>query len=131
MRKKIMAICLSLAMVLEVYTPALADAPSDAPVASEVSDESVTAEQINTADESAVPLSDVILDMESTGQACTHETIVIDYEVPVTCEKDGLTEGSHCLDCGEVLVSQEVIEAAGHKWNSNWMYRVPGRDYVM
>ena len=33
--------------------------------------------------------------------------------VPVTCTEDGLTEGSVCAVCGEVLVEQEVIKAVG------------------
>ena len=32
-----------------------------------------------------------------------------------TCTEDGLTEGSKCSVCGEILEEQEVIKAAGHK----------------
>lgn len=49
-------------------------------------------------------------------------TIDILPHVPVTdlgvapgCENDGLTEGSHCATCGEVIVAQEVIPALGHE----------------
>ena len=34
-------------------------------------------------------------------------TIVVDPAVPATCQKTGLTEGSHCSVCGEVIVAQE------------------------
>lgn len=43
--------------------------------------------------------------------------IVEDKEIPATCEKDGLSEGTHCSVCGKVLVTQEVIKATGHTWN--------------
>ena len=32
-----------------------------------------------------------------------------------TCTEDGLTEGSKCTDCGEVLVEQKAVPASGHK----------------
>ena len=44
-----------------------------------------------------------------------NHTAVIDPAVPTACESIGLTEGSHCANCGMVLVKQEVIEANGHK----------------
>ena len=37
-----------------------------------------------------------------------------DPAVAPTCTETGLTEGSHCAVCGEVLTAQEVVEAAGH-----------------
>ena len=35
--------------------------------------------------------------------------IVVDEEIPATCIATGLTEGSHCSRCNEILVEQEVI----------------------
>jgi len=47
--------------------------------------------------------------------ACGHKHVeVIDEEVPATCTESGLTEGSHCSECGKVLIEQVVIEAKGH-----------------
>lgn len=43
-------------------------------------------------------------------------TEVIDPEVPATCTADGMTQGSHCSVCGEVIVPQEVIPALGHDY---------------
>lgn len=35
-----------------------------------------------------------------------------------TCIDSGLTEGSECSVCGEILVAQKTIPATGHKWDS-------------
>ena len=35
---------------------------------------------------------------------------------PATCEENGMTEGSRCKVCGEILKQQSSIPAIGHKW---------------
>ncbi len=41
-------------------------------------------------------------------------TAVTDEKVDATCTESGLTEGSHCAECGKVIVEQETIPAKGH-----------------
>ena len=41
--------------------------------------------------------------------------VATDPEVKATCTKDGLTRGSHCAVCNEILVPQRPIPATGHK----------------
>ena len=45
---------------------------------------------------------------------CSHANTTIVSAVAPTCTATGLTEGSECADCGEVLVAQEVVAALGH-----------------
>ena len=41
---------------------------------------------------------------------------ITDAAVAASCTKSGLTEGSHCSDCSEILVAQNVIPALGHEY---------------
>ncbi len=46
-----------------------------------------------------------------------HEhTVVVDAAVEPTCTEPGKTEGSHCSECGEVIVAQTEIPAKGHSF---------------
>ena len=49
--------------------------------------------------------------------SCAHSEVEVLPAVPATCEKDGLTEGKRCTECGETIVEQEVVKATGHKWD--------------
>ena len=44
--------------------------------------------------------------------------IIIDIAVSATCDKTGLTEGSHCSVCKEILVNQEIIQKTKHNYTS-------------
>jgi len=48
----------------------------------------------------------------------TGHTVVVDEAIEPTCTDTGLTEGSYCLRCKEVLVEQQVINALGHEYES-------------
>lgn len=48
-------------------------------------------------------------------EICAHNnTVVIDSKEEPTCVSKGLTEGSHCSKCGEIIKVQTEIAAKGH-----------------
>lgn len=50
--------------------------------------------------------------------SCSHRDTEVIPAVAATCEKNGLTEGKRCKECGETLVEQIVVKAVGHKWDN-------------
>lgn len=60
----------------------------------------------------------------SAAKPHTHVT-VIDEAVPATCTTPGLTEGSHCSECGLVFTTQQVVNAPGHDWASDFTIDIP------
>ena len=48
--------------------------------------------------------------------AAKGHTEVIDQAVEATCTESGLTEGTHCSVCSEILLAQEEIPAKGHSY---------------
>lgn len=46
----------------------------------------------------------------------TEHEAVIDEAIEATCTETGLSEGSHCGICGDVLISQEITEELGHDY---------------
>ena len=48
-----------------------------------------------------------------------------DPAVPPTCTEPGLTEGSHCAVCGQVLTAQQTIPATGHSWDEGVVTKEP------
>ena len=49
-----------------------------------------------------------------TPSACTHANTTALPAVAPTCTQTGLTAGSKCTDCGEVVVAQQTVPATGH-----------------
>ena len=52
------------------------------------------------------------------GVAPNHN-VVSDPAIPPTCTRDGLTAGSHCSRCQEVLAAQNSVSSLGH-WYTEW-----------
>ncbi len=47
---------------------------------------------------------------------CVHEIVTLDGKAP-TCTTEGLTTGSSCSKCGDIITKQEVIPATGHSYD--------------
>lgn len=50
---------------------------------------------------------------------------VVDFAKEPTCTETGLTQGSHCSVCNEVLTEQQIIDALGHEYIENWKTTTP------
>lgn len=46
--------------------------------------------------------------------------IILDKSVLATCTESGLSEGSHCDVCGEIIKKQQVVEPKGHNASTIW-----------
>ncbi|MBQ6990806.1 MAG: cell wall-binding repeat-containing protein, partial [Clostridia bacterium] len=54
---------------------------------------------------------------EATGEPAMGHTLETLPGTAATCETEGLTEGTRCTTCGEIVTAQEVIPALGHDWD--------------
>ena len=52
-------------------------------------------------------------------------TVVTDTAVLPTCTTTGLTAGSHCSVCGEIITAQTTVAALGHDWSNDWVVTKP------
>ncbi len=83
----------------------------------DITDNSFTITTYRTSDMSVVDTFTIYHTAETECETNGH-TVVTDEAVAATCGTDGLTEGSHCSVCGEVIVAQETIPATGdHTWD--------------
>ena len=53
----------------------------------------------------------------SDGAECVHEA-EIDEAIEATCTEGGLSQGSHCAKCDEILTFQEEVPALGHSFEN-------------
>ena len=64
--------------------------------------------------------SDLVCNVCGTERDCLHaETVVVPGKA-ATCTESGLTEGTNCKICGDVIVAQEVIPVTDHSYSSEW-----------
>jgi len=68
---------------------------------------------------------DAQCDLCGATRATTHADIVNDAAVEPTCTTTGLTAGSHCAACGNVITAQKVLTALGHVWNEGEVITAP------
>lgn len=50
----------------------------------------------------------VVLATQNNNKACAHNNCIQLDEVPATCQATGLSQGSQCADCGELITPQTV-----------------------
>ena len=50
---------------------------------------------------------------------CRHASTKILAAKAENCTESGLTKGEECLDCGEMIVSQQIIPATGHSYDND------------
>ena len=61
-----------------------------------------------------------VITLIGCNNGCKHlndaSLIVVDEKIEPTCESNGLSEGSHCSLCGEIIEYQETIPSLGHTY---------------
>ncbi len=68
---------------------------------------------------------DNLCDMCGEKRSTTHQAVVDDAAVAPTCTASGLTAGSHCTACGNVMEKQMLVPAVGHVWDSGTVLVAP------
>lgn len=57
--------------------------------------------------------------------------VVVDEGYEATCVEKGLTEGSHCTRCNNVLVPQEEILELGHDYSTSWIDSLDHKSHII
>jgi len=68
---------------------------------------------------------DTTCDLCGEERVGTHTDITDDAAVAPTCTETGLTAGSHCAACGNVIVKQNIVPALGHTWDAGEVLTAP------
>ena len=61
----------------------------------------------------------IVVILSACQSECRHKEVV-DLGIEATCQKEGITNGSHCSLCGEVLKKQEVIPPTAHSFINHY-----------
>lgn len=61
--------------------------------------------------------SDITLFAKWVQDKCSHDFTIVDAGVEPTCTMPGLSDGSHCVQCEEVIVERQVIPPLGHDYS--------------
>ncbi len=64
--------------------------------------------------DAAYPMSSTDYDIEAAESDTGKHTVVYDAGAEPTCTEKGMTEGTHCSNCGRILSGHEEIEALDH-----------------
>ena len=80
----------------------------------------------NTTYTAAIMLDGVTYTDQSfvAGQPLGHAKVTDAAKAP-TCTQEGLTEGSHCGRCGEILTAQQTIPKTDHSWDGGTVTKNP------
>lgn len=65
-------------------------------------------------------LRSIDVDIICIEEICEHDNIETVAGYAATCTESGLTDGTYCVDCGEIITKQKTISALGHKYSSAW-----------
>ena len=61
---------------------------------------------------------------------CGHYTTETIAAVPATCKDTGLTEGKRCVDCGEVILAQQITPVTDDHVESDWIIDIPAEEGI-
>ena len=99
-------------IVVQVVIPAFGHTAADAVEENKVSPTCTSGGSYNSVVYCAA--CNVKISSEYTTVPALGHNVVVDKASAPTCTETGMTEGTHCSKCKEVIVAQQVIPATGH-----------------